>query len=90
MPGKAGEFSSYYENISHHLHDLAQPLSAVTGLIDLLLLEMDKHDKLFQEVQMVSRQLEKVMEIIKEIRQLARQAAEYEKRTSQPPAAPIP
>ena len=89
MPGKEAEFSSYYENIGQHLHELAQPLSAVTGLIDLLLLEMDEHDKLFQEVQMVSWQLERATEIIKEIRQLAREAAEYEKRTSKPPLAPM-
>jgi signal transduction histidine kinase len=89
MPGKEAEFSSYYENIGQHLHDLAQPLSAVTGLIDLLLMEMDEHDKLFQEVQMVSWQLERATEIIKEIRQLAREAAEYEKRTIKPPLAPM-
>jgi signal transduction histidine kinase len=90
MPGKQGKFSSYYKNIGQHLHDLAQPLSAVTGLIDLMLLEMDEHDKLFQEVKMVSWQLGKITEIIKEIRQLARQAAEYENRTSQPPSPPMP
>jgi signal transduction histidine kinase len=90
MPGKEAEFSSYYKNIGQHLHELAQPLSAVTGLIDLLLLEMDEHDKLFQEVQLISRQLEKVTEIIKEIRQLAREAAEYERRTSRPSSAPAP
>ena len=90
MPGNEAQSSSYYKHIGQHLHELAQPLAAVTGLIDLLLLEMDQHDKMFQEVQMISQQLEKVTEIIKEIRHLARDAAEYERRTGQPPLAPRP
>jgi signal transduction histidine kinase len=64
-----------YTNLSHYIHDLAQPLGTVTGLVDLLLLEMNEHDKMFQEVQLISEQLEKIMIIIGQIRQLAREAA---------------
>jgi signal transduction histidine kinase len=67
-----------YDNLSHFLHDLAQPLAMVTGLVDLLLLEMNEQDKMFQEVQLISDQLEKIMSIIGDIRQIAREAAERE------------
>ena len=42
---------------------------------------------MFQEVQLISQQLEKVMEIIGEIRRMAREAAERERRTSPGTAA---
>ena len=75
---KKSEPHPNYDNLHHFLHDLAQPLAAVTGLVDLLLLEMNEQDKLFQEVQLISEQLEKVMSIIGDIRQIAREAAERE------------
>lgn len=78
MHRQEAEYSPYYNNLRHFLHDLAQPLSTVTGLIDLLLLELDERDKMFQEVQLISQQLEKVIEIIGEIRRIAREAAEHE------------
>jgi signal transduction histidine kinase len=62
------------QNIRRSLHDLAQPLAAVTGLVDLMLLEMDERDPLLQEVRQISDQLEKVLEIVEEIRNLAREA----------------
>ena len=31
-----------HQNLTHFLHDLAQPLATVTGLVDLLLLETDE------------------------------------------------
>jgi signal transduction histidine kinase len=67
-----------YENLSRILHDLAQPMATVTGLVDLLLLEMDEQDKMFQEVQLINEQLEKIMAIISEIRQIVREAAKSE------------
>ena len=95
MGGKVGmqerkaQFSPYYDNLRHFLHDLAQPLSTVTGLIDLMLLELDEHDKMFQEVQLISQQLEKVMEIIGEIRRMAQEAADRERKSLEPPRAPL-
>lgn len=78
-----------YENLRHVLHDLAQPLATVTGLIDLLLLEMDERDKMFQEVQLINEQLEKIMTIIGEIRQIVREAAESEAKSQKaPPSSP--
>jgi len=89
MPGQEAEFSPYYDNLSHCLHELAQPLATVTGLVDLLLLELDERDKLFQEVQLISQQLEKVMQIIGEIRKMTREAAEREIKTLKPSQAPF-
>lgn len=59
--------------IRSSLHDLAQPLAAVTGMVDLLLLECDEDDPVLEEVQMISEQLQKVLEIVTEIRRLARE-----------------
>jgi sensor histidine kinase regulating citrate/malate metabolism len=77
----------YYDNLRHFLHDLAQPLATVTGLIDLMLLELDERDKMYQEVQLISQQLEKVMQIIGEIRRIAQEAAEREASKLKPPQA---
>lgn len=71
---------SHYEHIGHFIHDLAQPLATVTGLIDLLLMELDEQDRVFQEVQLISTQLEKVLAIVGEIRRLTKEAAELERR----------
>jgi signal transduction histidine kinase len=65
-----------FVHIRHSLHELAQPLAAVTGLVDLLLLEIDQDNAMFHEIQMISQQLEKVLEIIGEIRRIAREASE--------------
>lgn len=78
MSKKISGPSPNYDNLGHFLHDLAQPLATVTGLVDLLLLEMNEQDKMFQEVQLISDQLEKIMSIIGGIRQIAREAAERE------------
>lgn len=74
-----------YDTLRHFLHDLAQPLATVAGLVDLLLLEMDEKDKMFYEVQLISEQLEKIMAIIGEIRQIAREAAEREAKSGNSP-----
>ena len=89
MHTQEAQISPYYDNLRHFLHDLAQPLSTVTGLIDLMLLELDERDKLFREVQLISRQLEKVMTIIGEIRRMAREAADRERKTLEPPPPPL-
>ncbi|PIU52494.1 MAG: hypothetical protein COS90_11095 [Deltaproteobacteria bacterium CG07_land_8_20_14_0_80_60_11] len=89
MQRQEAQFPPYHDNLRHFLHDLAQPLSTVTGLIDLMLLELDERDKMFQEVQLISQQLEKVMEIIGEIRRLARETADHERKTLGPPQAPM-
>ena len=57
MQRQEGQIAPYYNNLRDILHDLAQPLSTVTGLIDLMLLEMDERDKRFQEIQLISQQL---------------------------------
>ena len=89
MQRQTGQNAPYYDNLRNFLHDLAQPLSTVTGLIDLMLLEMDERDKMFQEVQLISQQLEKVMDIVGEIRRMALEAANRERKALKPPQAPL-
>jgi len=74
-----------YDNLRQSLHDLAQPLATVTGLVDLLLLELDERDNMFEEVHLISEQLEKILAIIGEIRQIVRQAAAREEKSQSPP-----
>jgi sensor histidine kinase regulating citrate/malate metabolism len=89
MSGQEAEFSPYYDNLRHCLHELAQPLATVTGLVDLLLLELDEQDRIFQEVQLISQQLEKVMQIVGEIRRMTREAVEREMKALKPSQAPL-
>ena len=89
MARQEGQIAPYYDNLRDILHDLAQPLSTVTGLIDLMLLELDERDKMFQEIQLISQQLEKVMAIVGEIRRMAREAADRERKTLEPPPPPL-
>ena len=89
MQRQEGQIAPYYDNLRDFLHDLAQPLSTVAGLIDLMLLELDERDKMFQEVQLISQQLEKVMVIVGEIRGMALEAANRETKAQGPPQAPL-
>jgi signal transduction histidine kinase len=61
------------KNIRDSLHELAQPLAAVTGMVDLLLIECEETSPVFAEVRMISDQLQKVLEIVTEIRRIARE-----------------
>jgi signal transduction histidine kinase len=67
------------------LHDLAQPLAAVIGLLDLMLLEMLEDDPRFQEIETISGQMEKVLKIVEELRHTVREASE--KSPSMPPTS---
>ena len=89
MESKEPNPPQYYESLRHFLHDLAQPLATVTGMVDLLLLELDEHDKVFQEVQFISGQLEKVITIITEIRQLVREASERDSEVANSPQSSL-
>jgi sensor histidine kinase regulating citrate/malate metabolism len=89
MEKQEGQIAPYYDNLRDILHDLAQPLSTVTGLIDLMLMELNERDKMFQEVQLISQQLDKVMEIVEEIRRMALEAANRERNALGPPQAPL-
>ncbi len=61
------------KEIRAQLHELAQPLAAVTGIVDLLLLECDENSPMFPEIQTISDQMQRMLEIIAEIRRLARE-----------------
>lgn len=63
------------QRMRQSLHDLSQPLSALMGLIDLLLMEMSDTDSRLKEVQLASDQLERVLQIVTELRGLAREAS---------------
>ncbi len=67
--------SDAIRDIRYSLHQLAQPLAAVTGLVDLLLLEGNPGDAMYDEIQLISQKLEQILEIIGHIREVAREAA---------------
>jgi|UniRef100_A0A7C5EPS0 signal transduction histidine kinase len=62
------------QQIRRSLHELAQPLAAVMGLLDLLLLEQEDNPSIYQDIQMINERLQKVLEIIAQIREIARSA----------------
>lgn len=73
-------------NIRQSLHSLAQPLAALTGLVDLLLIETDANDPRLQDIQRINEQLERVLQLVGEIRQMARQASGAEPHRPEPTA----
>jgi signal transduction histidine kinase len=75
MDGKRKQLSDSWWQIRRFLHELTQPLAAVTGLVDLLLLQMAEQDPRWPQVDMISRQMEKVGEILQQIRQVARETS---------------
>jgi signal transduction histidine kinase len=77
-------------NIRQSLHSLAQPLAVLTGLVDLLLLELDQADPTLQDVRQISEQLEKVLRIVGEIHRLARETSPAEPVNPEPWAHPEP
>ena len=54
-------------DIRRSLHELAQPLAAVTGIVDLMLLEQREDSPLYQDIQLINERLEKVLEIVAHI-----------------------
>jgi hypothetical protein len=76
--------------IRQSLHSLAQPLAVLTGLVDLLLLELDQADPTLQDVRQISEQLEKVLQIVGEIHRLARGTSPAEPVNPEPWAHPDP
>lgn len=61
-------------DIRQSLHELAQPLAAVTGMVDLMLLEQEGDNPLYQDIELINERLEKVLEILAHIRDIARAA----------------
>ena len=70
--------SNTIRNLRQSLHSLAQPLAVLTGLVDLLLLEMDQADPTWQDVRQISEQLEKVLRIVGEMHRMARETVPAE------------
>ena len=61
-------------DIRRSLHELAQPLAAVTGIVDLMLLEQGKNSPLYDDIQLINERLEKVLEIVAHIHTITRSA----------------
>jgi len=61
-------------DIRRSLHELAQPLAAVTGIVDLMLLEQGKNSPLYDDIQLINERLEKVLEIVAHIQTITRSA----------------
>lgn len=59
-------------DIRRSLHELAQPLAAVTGMVDLMLLEQEEDSPLLEDIQMINERLEKVLEIVAHIQTIIR------------------
>ena len=70
--------SDTVRNIRQSLHNLAQPLAVLTGLVDLLLLELDQSDPTLPDVRQISEQLEKVLRIVGEMHRVARETVPAE------------
>jgi signal transduction histidine kinase len=77
-------------NIRQSLHSLAQPLAVITGLVDLLLLELDQADPALQEVRQISEQLDRVLHIVGEMHRMARETPLAEPVQPEPWAHPKP
>ncbi len=71
------ELEQAIKDIRSALHELAQPLAVITGTIDLLMLELDQHSDIFQDVKNISDQLEHILTIVEEIRSVARQISPH-------------
>jgi len=61
-------------DIRRSLHELAQPLAAVTGIVDLMLLEQNRDSPLYNDIKTINERLEKVLEIITHIQEITREA----------------
>jgi len=68
------ETNKALSDIRLSLHELAQPLAAVTGIVDLMLLEQREDSPLYQDIQMINERLEKILEIVAHIQTITRSA----------------
>lgn len=59
-------------DIRRSLHELAQPLAAVTGIVDLMLIEQEEDSPLYEDIQVINERLEKVLEIVAHIQAISR------------------
>jgi signal transduction histidine kinase len=63
------------QDIRRSLHELAQPLAAVTGIVDLMLMEQQRDSPLYEEIQLINERLEKILEIVARIQSIIREAS---------------
>ena len=61
-------------DIRRSLHELAQPLAAVTGIVDLMLLEQRNDSPLYDDIHLINERLEKILEIVAHIQAITREA----------------
>lgn len=68
-----GELTHYVKSMRLKLHDLAQPLSVLAGMVDLLMIEAEPASQLSNEMQHLSTHLQVILDKMAEIRQIAQQ-----------------
>jgi signal transduction histidine kinase len=61
-------------DIRRSLHELAQALAAVTGIVDLMLLEQPGDSPLYDDINLINERLEKILEIVAHIQAITRAA----------------
>jgi|WetSurMetagenome_2_1015567.scaffolds.fasta_scaffold187951_1 signal transduction histidine kinase len=71
---QAMEPSEALKDIRRSLHDLAQPLAAVTGIVDLMLLEQSGDSPLYEDINLINERLDKILEIVAHIQAITRAA----------------
>ena len=71
---QAMEPNEALQDIRRSLHDLAQPLAAVTGIVDLMLLEQQGDSPLYEDIHLINDRLEKILEIVAHIQAITRAA----------------
>jgi len=71
---QAMEPNKALHDIRRSLHELAQPLAAVTGIVDLMLLEQQGDSPLYEDIHLINERLEKILEIVAHIQAITRAA----------------
>lgn len=59
-------------DIRRSLHELAQPLAAVTGIVDLMLLEQQGDSPIYKDIKLINERLEKILEIVSHLQAVIR------------------
>ncbi len=57
-------------DIRRSLHELAQPLAAVTGIVDLMLMEQQEDSPYYEDIKTINERLEKILEILAHIQEI--------------------
>lgn len=67
MEGKENEFYNSIQEIINNMHELSQPVSILFGELDLLLIKLNNNHSIIQEINLINKQLEKILALILKI-----------------------